>query len=173
MRVTKDKVVTIEYTMTGEEGRVIDTTDDGEAFSFIQGRGQLLPAIEQAVDGCEIGRRLVVTLTPEQAYGERDESLIRKVPRTQVNVPGELQVGVKLKRKNGNRITPITVVAFDENTVTLDANNPLAGISLSIDLVIVEVRNAVDAELKSGKVQSMQELYESQSQDGVVVDFHV
>jgi FKBP-type peptidyl-prolyl cis-trans isomerase SlyD len=173
MRVTKDKVVTIEYTMTANEGRVVDTTDNGEPLSFIQGRGQLLPAIEEAIDGCAVGHRLAITLTPEQAYGERDERLVRKVPRDHVDLPGELHVGVKLKRKNGSKIIPIIVVAFDEETVTLDANSPLAGIPLNIDLVIVEVRSAVDAELKSGNVQSMQELYEKQAVDGVAVEFHV
>ena len=171
MRVTKDKVVTIEYTMTSGEGRVVDTTDNGEALSYIQGRGQLLPAIEAVIDGCETGHRLAISLTPEQGYGARDESLVMTVPRNRVSVPGELKVGVKLKRRNSSRINPIRVVAFDEKTVTLDANNPLAGISLDIDLVIVDVRSAVDAELKNGKVQSMQELYEKQAQDGVVVEF--
>ena len=173
MQVTKDKVVSIEYTMTTDKGKSVDTTDNGEALSFIHGRGQLLPAIEEAIDGCPVGQRLAIALAPEQAYGERDERLVRKVPRDHVDLPGQLHVGAKLKRKNGSRITPITVVEFDEETVTLDANSPLAGISLTIDLVIVEVRSAIAAELSSGKVQSMQELYESQSQDGVVVDFHV
>ena len=63
------------------------------------------------------------------------------------------------------------MVAFDDESVTLDANNPLAGAKLSIDLVVVEVRDAVDAELESGKVQSMEEIYENEPADGVVVDF--
>ena len=171
MQVTKDKVVTIEYTLTDDEGHVVDTTDHGDPLSFIQGKGSLLPAIEAAIEGKQVGHRLAITLEPDQAYGQRDENLISKVPRDHVNAPGELQIGLKLKRKNGSRIIPITVVAFDDESVTLDANNPLAGATLSIDLVVVEVRDAVDAELKSGKVQSMEELYEKEPVDGVAVEF--
>lgn len=171
MHVTKDKVITIEYTMTDNEGHIIDTTDNGEPLSFIQGKGSLLPAIEAAVEGTQIGQQLTITLEPDQAYGQRDENLITKVPRDHVDTPGELEVGLKLKRRNVARIIPITVIAFDDESVTLDASNPLAGATVSIDLVVVEVRDAVDAELKSGKVQNMEELYEKERVDGMVVEF--
>ncbi len=171
MQVTKDKVVILEYTMNDDEGHVIDTTDDGEPLSFIQGRGNLLPAIEAAIEGHEMGQRMTITLKPDQAYGERNENLISKVPRDHVKVPGELKIGLELSRQNGSRIMPITVVAFDDESVTLDANNPLAGTTLSIDLVVVEVRNAVDEELKSGKVQSMEERNGKKRVDGTFVEF--
>ena len=64
MQVTKDKVVTLEYTMTDDEGDVVDTTDNGEPLSFIQGRASLLPAIEAAIEGKEVGHRLAITLEP-------------------------------------------------------------------------------------------------------------
>ena len=171
MQVTTDKVVTIEYTMTDDEGRVVDTTDNGEALSFIQGKESLFPALEAAIEGQEMGGRLSVVLRPEQAYGHRDENLIRKVPKDHVNVPGKLEIGVKLRRMKGSNVTPITVVGIDEESVTLDANNPLAGATLHVDLVIVEVRDAIAEELKNGKVQGMDTIYERETVDGVVVEF--
>ena len=174
MQVTKDKVVTIEYTMKDNQGNLVDTTDNSEPLSFIQGRASLLPAIESAVEGLEMGKRITITLAPEQAYGHKDSSLITKVPRDHVDVPGELTVGLELKRKKGNRIIPITVVDFDDTSVTLDGNNPLAGTTLNVDLVIVEVRDAVEEELKSGKVQSVEELFKEEQEresGGVVVEF--
>ncbi|MBL3600515.1 MAG: peptidylprolyl isomerase [gamma proteobacterium endosymbiont of Lamellibrachia anaximandri] len=172
MQVTKDKVVTIEYTMTDDEKRVVDTTDNGDPLSFIQGRGSLLSAIETAIEGRNIGERLSLVLTPEQAYGYQDENLIKKVPRSHVKGTGELQIGLKLRGRKGSNVSPITVVGFDDETVTLDANNPLAGATLHVDLVIVEIRDAVDKELQSGKVQSMEELYEKEAIDGVEVTFN-
>ncbi len=83
------------------------------------------------------GRSYRSSSTPEQAYGHRDKSLIRKVPRSHVNVSGDLEVGLKLRGRNGSNVTPITVVEFDDETVTLDANNPLAGATLGVELVIV------------------------------------
>ncbi|EGV52358.1 FKBP-type peptidyl-prolyl cis-trans isomerase [Candidatus Endoriftia persephone] len=171
MQVTKDKVVTIEYTMTDEEGTVVDTTDNGEPLSFIQGKESLLAAIEAAIEGRDVGEKLSIVLEPEQAYGHRDKSLIRKVPRSHVNVSGDLEVGLKLRGRNGSNVTPITVVEFDDETVTLDANNPLAGATLGVELVIVEVRDAIDEELKSGRVQDMEAIYEKERVDGVVVEF--
>lgn len=171
MQVTKDKVVTIEYTMTDDEGHVVDTTDNGDPLSFIQGRGNLFPSIEAAIEGHEMGERLSIVLRPEQAYGHRDESLIRKVPRDHVNAPGELEIGLKLRGRKGSNVMPIVVVAFDDETVTLDANSPLAGATLSVDMVVVEVREAIDAELKSGRVQDMEAIYEKERVDGVEVEF--
>ncbi|MBA1333282.1 peptidylprolyl isomerase, partial [Candidatus Endoriftia persephone str. Guaymas] len=92
-------------------------------------------------------------------------------PRSHVNVSGDLEVGLKLRGRNGSNVTPITVVEFDDETVTLDANNPLAGATLGVELVIVEVRDAIDEELKSGRVQDMEAIYEKERVDGVVVEF--
>jgi FKBP-type peptidyl-prolyl cis-trans isomerase 2 len=66
---------------------------------------------------------------------------------------------------------PVVVVAFDDETVTLDANNPLADVTLRVELVVVEVHEAIDAELKSGKVQDMEAIYEKGRVDGVAVEF--
>ncbi len=66
---------------------------------------------------------------------------------------------------------PVVVVAFDDETVTLEANNSLADVTLRVDLVVVEVHEAIDAELKSGKVQDMEAIYEKERMDGVAVEF--
>ncbi|HEC16103.1 MAG TPA: peptidylprolyl isomerase [Sedimenticola sp.] len=171
MQVTKDKVVTLEYTTTDDEGRVVDTTDHAREFSFIQGRGAIFPALEEALEGRNMGERLKVTLTPEQAYGRRDESLVKKVPRSHIRIPGEIEVGVLLKSSKGNSRTPIKIIDFDEETVTLDANNPLAGLTLRVDLVITDVRDALPEELESGRVQDMEEIYGREQGGGVEVEF--
>ena len=153
MRVAKDKVVTIEYTMKDDRGNVVDTTDDGDPLSFIQGRESVFPAIEAAVEGHDTGARVSVVLEPPDAYGYRDESLVRKVSRDRVNFPGELKVGLRLKGRKRPEASPFTIVAFDDESVTLDGNNPLAGVTLEVDLVVVEVRDAIEAELEAGRVQ--------------------
>ena len=68
MQVTTDKVVTIEYRMTDDEGLVVDTTDNGEPLSIIQGKGRMFPALEAAIEGQEMGNRVSVVLHPEQDY---------------------------------------------------------------------------------------------------------
>ena len=76
-----------------------------------------------------------------------------------------------MRRQGGSKISPITVIGFDDETVTLDANNPLAGATLSVDLVIVAVRDAIAEELKTGKIQDMETIYEKERVDGVAVAF--
>jgi len=151
MQITKDRVVTIEYTTTDKDDQIIDTTDNIDNYTFIFGRGNLFKTVEEALEGRYKGAQLNLTLTPEQAYGARDESLIKTVPRKQVRVPaGDLEVGFKLRGNDRDNSTPITVVAFDDETVTLDANNPLAGLTINIKIAVVDVREADEEELKTG-----------------------
>ncbi|MFC1602856.1 peptidylprolyl isomerase [Pseudomonadota bacterium] len=153
MQITKDRVVTIEYTTTDKDDQIIDTTDNIENHSFIFGRGNIFKTVEEAMEGRYKGAQLNLTLSPEQAYGVRDESLIKQVPRQRVRVPdGDLEIGFKLKGNDRDNSTPITVVAFDDETVTLDANNPLAGLTVNIKIVVVDVREADEEELKTNKV---------------------
>ncbi len=153
MQITKDRIVTIEYTTTDKDGQIIDTTDNIDNYTFIFGRGGLFKTVEEAMEGRYKGAQLKLTLSPEQAYGVRDESLIKQVPRQQIRVPAhDLEVGFKLRGSNRDNSTPITVVAFDDETVTLDANNPLAGLSIDIRIVIIDVREATEEELKTGKI---------------------
>ncbi|OOZ38670.1 peptidylprolyl isomerase [Solemya pervernicosa gill symbiont] len=162
MQISKDKVVTIEYTMTDEAGKMVDTTDNRDALSFIQGSGQLIPALEQALEGHSSGEQLQITLPPEQGYGERDERLVKEIPRSQFQVPGEIELGMLFQAQNGDHAVPVTVVKFDEETVTIDANPQLAGTTLSVDIVIVEVRDAIAEELESGEVQEINEIYQQE-----------
>jgi len=172
MHIFKDRVVTIEYTITDDGGQVVDTTDNAESLAFIQGRGTLFPALEEALDGRVLGEKMEVVLTPEQAYGVRDEALVKKVPRDHVNIPGDIGIGLKLRSRKSEGGAPITVVDFDDETVTLDANNPLAGATLTINLVIVDVREAAVEELETGRIQDAEEVFvEEQQGAGVKVDF--
>ena len=155
MQITKDRVVTIEYTTTDKDDQIIDTTDNIENHTFIFGRDRIFKKVEEAMEGRYKGAQLNLTLAPEQAYGTRNESLIKQVPRKQIRVPdGDLEVGFKLRGNDRDNSTPITVVAFDDDTVTLDANNPLAGLTVNIKVVIIDVREATEDELNTGIIQA-------------------
>jgi FKBP-type peptidyl-prolyl cis-trans isomerase SlyD len=159
MKIRKDKVVSIEYKMVDKEGKLISTSDDGDALSFIQGRATVFPAIEEQVEGHEMGSRLTFTLEPRQAYGERDENLVKVIPRGQFNLNGDIEVGMKFVTRKNDRELPVLVTAVSGDEITVDANHPLVGTALNIDLVIVDVREAIEAELESGVVQEMNDIY--------------
>ncbi|MCW8918085.1 MAG: peptidylprolyl isomerase [Gammaproteobacteria bacterium] len=158
MPIQQNKVVTLEYTLRDNHGNTIGTTDGQDALSYIHGTNALFPAFEAQLEGRRWGERLQFTLTPEQGYGERDERLMQKVPRERFK--GEdIRVGMSFRRGQGEEAVEVIVVAVDEQEVTIDANPPLAGITLNFDVVITGVRDAGSEELESGQVIAIDEIY--------------
>lgn len=170
MQISKDKVVTIEYTMTDPLGNLLDTSDNGDTVAFIQGRGAVFPALESALEGKSMGERLQITLSPEQAYGATDERLIKSIPRDQFRLEGEIRAGSRFKTRRDDTEVVVTVVRVDDESVLVDANPPLAGVTIQLDVVIVEVRDAIEEELASGQVQDMDEIYEKEQKKSVTVE---
>lgn len=170
MQVSNDRVVTIEYTMSDPLGNRLDSSDDGDTVSFIHGRGALFPALEAALEGKSMGERVEVILPPDQAYGETDERLVKIIPRERFGVEGEISVGQQFRTRRGETEVPVTVVRVDEENVVVDANPPLAGVTLHMDVVIVEVREAIEEELASGQVQDMDDIYEKERSKSVIVE---
>ncbi|MDH5785523.1 MAG: peptidylprolyl isomerase [Chromatiales bacterium] len=159
MVIQKNRVVTLEYTLRDEEGNILDTTDGGEPFSYIHGSDDLFTAMEAQLEGHASGERLQFLLSPDEAYGERDERLVKTVPRDRFNTEMEIQAGMSFSRGEGDEAVEVRVVAVDEEGVTIDANPPLAGVTLQFDLVITAVREAGSEELESGRVASIDEIY--------------
>ncbi len=159
MAIESNKVVTIEYTLCDDKGNTIDTTDGRDAFSYIHGTHALFPAFEAQLEGHHSGERLSFTLPPEQAYGIRDERLMKTLPRERFNTDQAIQPGMSFTIGMDEEMTEVIVVAADEKEVTIDANPPLAGVALSFDVVITGVRDAGPEELETGKVASIDEIY--------------
>lgn len=152
MQIEKHKVVTIEYTLTDNEGEVIDTSEGGEPLAYIQGVGSLIQGIESALEGRATGDELQVTVPPEKGYGERDDALVDTVAREAFAEVEDLEVGMRFRAQtdDGERIVVVADIEGDE--VTVDGNHPLAGMELNFDLKVVDVRDATEEELEHGHV---------------------
>lgn len=160
MRISKDKVVSIEYRMLDADGALIGSSDDAEPISFIQGRGTVFSAIEELVEGHSLGERLVGTLQPEQTYGLRDEGLSRQaIPRSRFSDRAGLRSGMTFLSGRPGQRRLVTLVEVMQDDVIVDANHPLAGQTLKIELAIVEVRDALEEELATGSIQEMADIY--------------
>ncbi|MEW8136188.1 MAG: peptidylprolyl isomerase [Candidatus Thiodiazotropha endolucinida] len=159
MRVERDKVVTIEYRMMDSNTELVDSSDYSDPLSFIQGRETVFPAIEKQVEGCQVGDRREFVLEADEAYGPRNEKLIRVIPRDRFNYDGQVETGMTFIAGTPTNRKPVTVIEVNEDEVTVDANHPLAGESLNIDLIVVDVRDAVEKELADGVVQEMADIY--------------
>jgi FKBP-type peptidyl-prolyl cis-trans isomerase 2 len=132
--------VKVHYTGTLGDGTEFDSSRGGEPLSFTLGEGNIIPGFERAVEGMETGETRTVTISAEQAYGERRDELVQDLPRTAIPDDIELSRGLVLHAEGpGGETLVFTVAAFDEATVTVDGNHPLAGRDLTFALELVEV----------------------------------
>ena len=152
MQISKNKVVSIDYTLTDSKGEVLDSSSKGQPLQFIQGAGHLIPGLEKALEGKKAGDALKAQIPAKEAYGARDESLMQTIPKDNFEDIPDLKVGMELEAESDDGVRVITVVAIDGENVTVDGNHPLAGMDLSFDVTIVGVREATKDELGHGHV---------------------
>jgi FKBP-type peptidyl-prolyl cis-trans isomerase SlyD len=150
--ILKNKVVALEYTLKDDSGEPIDSSNTGEPLRYIHGTGDMLPGLEKALDGKSAGDNIRVTLPPADAYGQRDEDLILKVERSQFEHPDQLEIGTRIHLLTPEGSYDAAIEAIDGDEVTLDANHPLAGVTLEFEVKILEVRAASPEELESGRI---------------------
>jgi len=132
--------VRVHYTGTLEDGTQFDSSRGAEPLEFAMGQGQLIAGFENAVAGLAPGESCTVTLAPEDAYGEANAEMIQNVPRELMPEGIELETGMILQGQADNgRVDNFTVVSFTDETVTLDANHPLAGKSLTFEIELVAI----------------------------------
>lgn len=140
--------LTFHYTLRDANGRVFDTSrGGGEPLSFVEGAQQIVPGLEKVLVTMAAGERREVVVPPEEAYGVREEELVQRVPRADLPIEGEVSVGDQFMTGPDRYAPVVTVVAVEGETVTLDANHPLAGATLHFDVELVAARPATAEEL--------------------------
>ncbi len=152
MKIQDNCVVAIHYTLTNDEGDVIDTSEGREPLRYLQGHGNIIPGLEQALLGLVAGDSLKVVVEPEDGYGPVQDSLIQAVPREAFDGVDVIEVGMQFQAQTSQGPVPVTVVAVDEDSVTLDGNHELAGVRLNFAVQIADVRAASPEEIDHGHV---------------------
>jgi FKBP-type peptidyl-prolyl cis-trans isomerase SlyD len=152
MQVAKNRVVSIDYTLTGEDGTILDTSKGDEPLAYVHGTDEIVAGLENALAGKEPKDHVSVTVSPEEGYGVRDDAVVFTVPRSQFRGVDELEIGMQFEVQGDGEGHVVTVVAMDENEVTVDGNHPLAGLTLHFDVDIVDVREATSDEIEHGHV---------------------
>lgn len=156
MQITKHKVVSIDYTLTDDEGEVIDSSSGQEPLSYLHGEGTIIPGLETALEGRAAGDALKVSIPPEDGYGERNEQLQAEVARSHFDEFDDLELGMQFRvptdAGNGQQeeYHVVTVVAIGDDTVTVDGNHALAGVTLNFDVTVRDVRDATAEEIDHG-----------------------
>ncbi len=150
MKIAKNHVVSIDYTLTDDQGKVLDSSEGHAPLVYIQGIGNIIPGLEKALEGKGIGDHLKVRIKPEEAYGVRDDNLVQKVPAQHFESPESLELGMQFEVETSEGFLVVTVVKIDKEEVTVDGNHPLAGVPLNFDVRVKEIRDATAEEIQHG-----------------------
>jgi FKBP-type peptidyl-prolyl cis-trans isomerase SlyD len=152
MQIGDQKVVTLHYTLTDNDGKVIDKSEDG-SFAYLHGASNIIPGLEDALTGKSAGEEMSVSVSPEQAYGVRDESMLQQVPKNMFEDTSQIAVGTQFHAQGPNgEMLVVTVMDVQEEHVVVDGNHPLAGVELNFDVKIIDVRDASEEEVEHGHV---------------------
>ncbi len=154
MQIKKNKVVSIDYTLKNDDGKILDTSEGREPLNFIHGNGHLIPGLEEALEGKTKDKKLSVSIPPEKGYGIRSEEMIQTVDRSNFDKEAQIETGMQFQAQMDNGVQLLTVTKVEGNNVTLDGNHPLADKTLHFDVNVVDVREATKEELEHGHVHA-------------------
>ena len=153
MIAEENKVVSIDYTLKNADGDVLDTSEGREPLDYLHGAGNIIPGLEEAISGKTTGESLQAVIAPAQGYGERHDEQVAKVPRADLAGIDNVTVGMQLQAETPQGPRVVQVIEVEEETVTIDANHPLAGMTLHFDVRVTGVRDATAEEIEHGHVR--------------------
>jgi peptidylprolyl isomerase len=138
-QATEGNRVQVHYTGALDDGNQFDSSAGREPLEVTLGNGEVIPGFEQALIGMSVGETKSISIPVEQAYGEHQPELVQKVEREHIPDDIELSVGMQLQAQGPDRTYLLVVTEFDDQSVTLDGNHPLAGKALNFELELVEI----------------------------------
>lgn len=150
--VADEQVVSLEFVMRLDDGQVVGQTPEGEPLQFLQGQGEILPGLEAALYGMEIGEEKQIEVSATDGFGEYDPEDFAEVPRD--SIPDDVDVavgeGLLLRDSESEEVYQAIIAEIGPDLVKLDFNHPLAGNALLFDLKVVGIRPASAEELSHG-----------------------
>lgn len=149
--VADGMIVTMDYTLTLDDGQVADSTQDGTPLTFLAGGGRLLPAFESALIGLVAGDEVDITLAPVDGYGEYDEEAFEEVPIDQFPADHAIEPGMAIGvQDSSGEVYDAHIEEINDDIVVLNYNHPLAGETLHFQIKVLDVRPATAEELEHG-----------------------
>ncbi|MBA2115652.1 FKBP-type peptidyl-prolyl cis-trans isomerase [Bremerella alba] len=150
MKVAKNTVVSITYTLKDSDGNLLDSTDASDPLAYLHGVGNLISGMEKALDDRDSGETFQVIIPPEDGYGKFDDDLVWELEKSQFAEMGEIEEGTQFVLETEDDQVLVTVVDIREDMVIVDGNHELADETLHFDITVVEVRDATPEELEHG-----------------------
>ncbi len=148
MKIADKTVVQMHYTLTSDEGKVIDSSEGREPLQYIQGAHMIVVGLEKAMVGHEVGDKFDVKVIPSEGYGEYNEEMTQEVPLDVFQGVDKVVEGMMFYAQTPAGPMPIRVKSVSEKTAVIDANHELAGQNLNFAIEVVSVREATEEDLK-------------------------
>ena len=156
MNVSSEKAVWIDYVLKDTDGNVLDTTEEVGPLPYLHGEGDIMPGLEDALEGHSVGDKVNVTISSNDAFGDVDPTLVESAPKEEFGqiedlAPG-VQIEVAFEDEEGDGVMLATIVSVTDDTVTYDLNHPFAGKAIVCEAEVKQVRDATEEELDVGQV---------------------
>jgi len=149
-KITANKVVTLAYILRDDSGEIIDRSSDGSPLLYLHGAMNIVPGLEEQLEGVAQGETIKATVSPEKGYGPRIGEA-QEVPRSLFPTDAELAAGMQVvAHDDQGRQIPFFITGITEETVTVDPNHPLAGETLHFEVTVESLRDATDEEIEHG-----------------------
>jgi FKBP-type peptidyl-prolyl cis-trans isomerase SlyD len=150
--VAEGQVVTVNYTLRGDDGEILDASTLEDPMAYLHGADNIVPGLEQALEGKAVGYKGKVTVAPADGYGERDEDdEPNAIPRKAFPPDMEIEAGMTFMAEGPNdEQAPIWVIGVEGDNVIVDSQHPLAGKTLHFEIEVLGIRPASDEELAHG-----------------------
>ena len=152
MQVADNMAVSIHYTLTNDDGEVLDSSIGDEALVYIHGGKNIIPGLEKALQGKIAGDKFNVRIAPEDAYGELMEEMIQVISRDMFEGIDNIEVGMQFHADMSSGSGVVTVVNIEDDNITIDGNHPLVGLALTFDVEVIDVRAATEEEAAHGHI---------------------
>ena len=152
MQIARDLVVSIHYTLTNNSGDMLDSSEGQDPLAYLHGHGNIIPGLENALDGKKIGDKLDVNIPPKEAYGIRDKNLVKDVSPNVFKEVDDLEVGMQFRANSEGEMRVFTITKISDDLITIDGNHPLADVELNFQVEVVDIRKPSEEELHHGHV---------------------
>jgi FKBP-type peptidyl-prolyl cis-trans isomerase SlyD len=152
MQIADNMAVSIHYTLTDDDGEVLDSSIGDEALVYLHGGGNIISGLEKALHGKVAGDKFNVRIAPEEAYGEFMEEMIQVISRDMFEGIDNIEVGMQFHADVSSGTGVVKVVNIEDDDITIDGNHPLAGLALTFDVEVMDVRAATEEEAAHGHI---------------------
>ncbi|GIU10334.1 peptidyl-prolyl cis-trans isomerase [Shewanella sp. c952] len=150
MSIKDDSVVQFNYTLRDEQGEVLESNEGLEPIAYLHGHDNMMPGVENALVGKEVGAKFSVTLPASETYGERNEDAEQRVSVKHLQGAKVWKAGMRALISTDQGQRQVTIIKMGKFMATVDVNHPLAGRELTFDLEVADVRDATSEEIAHG-----------------------